>query len=78
MSTELTGRQYYDSDGRLLFVHDGISKGRWWGTFRWRSTTRSLQRKKSVDLPMRTTRALAQQDLDAYATRRGLQVWDRP
>ena len=57
---------YLDADGRSLFVSDGISSGRSWGTF-YRKPSGSLARVKSPKLPMRPTASEAQADLDIYA-----------
>ena len=69
-----SGTVYADATGRWLFVSDGISGGRQWGAFYRRSTDKtsenncgSLCRVKSPRLPMRSTWAEAQADLDAYA-----------
>lgn len=67
--SEIEAAQYTDGK-RTLFVSDGISGGRQWGTFR-RKPSGSLQRVKSPMLPMRTSRARAQVDLDAWAASRG-------
>lgn len=59
-------RTYRDKKNRVLFVSDGISTGRAWGTF-YRKPSGSLKRLVSCNLPMRPSREVAQADLDAYA-----------
>lgn len=61
-------------DGRILFVHDGISSGKTWATY-YRKPSGSLKRVASKDLPLRPTRAEAQSDLDRWA---GHQRWATP
>jgi hypothetical protein len=53
-------------DGKILFVADGISAGKNFGTF-FRKPTGNLKRVRSPHLPMRANRAEAQDDLDRYA-----------
>lgn len=48
-----------------MFVHDGISNGRSWGTYR-RMPTGSLERVVSARLPLRDTREEAEADLRRY------------
>jgi hypothetical protein len=62
---------YRDPKGRVLFVHDGISGGRWWATY-WRPKAWTLRRLKSPKLPLRRTRAEALSDLNQYAADNGL------
>jgi len=63
---------YWLPDGRILFVDDGISKGKAWGTFYRVQQTGSLRRFKSPSLPMRPTQKCAEEDLAAYASRHRL------
>lgn len=65
------GSRCYASQGRILFVHDGISDGRTFATF-WRPRPWTLRRFKSPHLPLRKTREEAQADLDRYAAEHGL------
>lgn len=60
----MMARTYLGKQG-VLFVHDGISNGREWGTFYRDPRTGSLRKLRS--LPMRRTIAEAQHDLDEYA-----------
>ncbi|NPV70306.1 MAG: hypothetical protein HPY55_06630 [Firmicutes bacterium] len=62
-------KRFIDKDGREVFVHDGISDGRWWGAFKRKANGR-LQRVKAV--PVYEDRVEAECALDAYAARRGL------
>lgn len=62
---------YIDYDGREVFVHTGISGGKYWGSFKWRSSY-SLERVKSPAMPMVRDRAEAQRNLDAWAVRKRL------
>lgn len=57
---------YRDHLGRTLFVHDGISSGKTWGTY-YRKSPTHLRRVVSPALRLRETREQAQADLDAYA-----------
>jgi ParB/RepB/Spo0J family partition protein len=70
-------RTYLDDQGRELFVSDGISGGRTWGTYR-RKPTGSLERVTSSALPLRPTRDRAQRDLDDRAGRKSWRVADEP
>lgn len=63
---------YLDKRGRVLFVSDGISRGRTWFTA-YRLRTGGRQRFKSPVLPLRQTREEAQADLDAHARTHGLE-----
>ena len=54
----------------MLFVADGISQGRQWGTF-YGKANGALARHRG--LPMRGTRDEAEQDLREYAGRKGLE-----
>ncbi len=60
-------------DGRILFVHDGISSGRHWYTF-YRKRSGSLKRflPKKILLPGRATKAEAEKDLEFYAVQNNL------
>lgn len=58
---------YRDDQGRLLFVHDGISRGKEWGTF-YRRPGGGLKRFRG--LPMRALREQAEEDLRLRALRR--------
>jgi hypothetical protein len=51
-----------DRRGRVLFVSDGISGGKTWGTY-YRKPSGSLKRLVSKHLPLRTSRAAAEADL---------------
>lgn len=62
---------YRDHQGRILFVHCGISGGRTWGTY-YRRSSNALRRFVSPALRLRETREQAQADLDAYAKKMGL------
>jgi hypothetical protein len=57
---------YRDHQGRILFVHCGISGGKTWGTY-YRKSPTHLRRVVSPALKLRETREQAQADLDAYA-----------
>lgn len=70
-------RAYVDRKGRILFVHDGISNGRWWATY-YRLPNGSLKRYVSPHLPSRTNKADAQDNLDRYARRRRWHEADIP
>ncbi|MCL4514703.1 MAG: hypothetical protein M1379_03825 [Firmicutes bacterium] len=59
-------------DGRILFVHDGISDGKWWGTFYRKASGSSLKRFVAPSLPMREQKAQAEKDLEFYAVRNNL------
>lgn len=61
----------------VVFVSDGISRGRSWGTF-YRLPSGSLRRLVRKSLPMRVTRDEAQADLDAYAKEIGWKPWSPP
>lgn len=50
---------------RTIFVSDGISQGKSWGTFFW-TATGSIKRLTSPKLPMRPTKEQAQADLDDF------------
>lgn len=52
-------------DIEKLFISDGISDGKQWGTFE-RKPNGSLRRIKSKYLPMRPTKEKAKADLAAY------------
>lgn len=58
---------FRDRLGRVLFVHDGLSSDKRWGTF-YRRDNGSLRRVCSPYLPMRADRADAEGDLELYAT----------
>lgn len=62
-----------DRPFRVLFVDDGISRGRSWATY-WRKENGSVARFKSPQLADRPTRLEAQADLDAYADTAGMEV----
>ena len=64
-------RQYRDRKGRVLFVHDGISGGKWWATY-WRPRPWTLRRSRYPELAPRRTPVEAQRNLDAFASRNGL------
>lgn len=59
-----------DRQGRRLFVSDGISSGKAFGTF-YRKPFGSLKRLVSKSLPMCSTRVEAEADLAAFAHRNG-------
>jgi len=65
-------KQYYDDDGGLIFVSQGISKSHWM-TVRQKKPTSGTHRVVSPALPLREDRYQAQEDLDAYALKR---KWD--
>jgi len=73
----MSARTYLDTDGREMFVHDGISGGRSWGTFR-RKPSGSLQRVCSPALPMQPTQGKAQMDLDDRAKFKGWKAVGEP
>lgn len=58
-------------DGRKLFICDGISGGRFWGTF-FKKANGSLARFKTASLPMRPKKRDAEADLQRYAEANGL------
>jgi len=60
-----------DRRTRILFVSDGISGGTCWCTY-WRKPNGSLARLKTPRLPLRSTWAGAQADLDEYACKHKL------
>lgn len=66
-------KRYYDDAGALVSVTCGISKGDKWMTVRQKTPKAGTHRIKSPKLPVRGTRAEAQQDLDAYAI---IKKWD--
>jgi hypothetical protein len=57
---------YIANDGRILFIHDGISDGKTWATY-YRKSPTHRKRLISPALPLRETREQAQADLDGYA-----------
>jgi hypothetical protein len=58
---------YFDpKNDRVIFISDGISDGRQFGTF-YRKRNGSLKRFVSPHLPMRKKKCDAQIDLDKYA-----------
>jgi len=61
---------WIDRYGKKLFISDGISKGKQWGTF-CRNKKGSLQRIKSPDLPMVDTKLKAQNMLNQWAHAKG-------
>jgi len=58
-------------DGRKLFVCDGLTSGRYWGTF-FKKANGSLARFKTANLPMRPKKRDAEEDLRRYAEVNGL------
>lgn len=66
-------KQYYDDNGGLVFVSCGIKNDSTWMTIRQKTIRADANRIKSPALPLRTTPAQAQADLDAYALKHG---WD--
>jgi len=66
-----TNRIYQDENGTKVFVSSGISTdGKTWLTVRQKKG-KGTHRVKSPALPIRETLAKAQEDLDAYAERKG-------
>lgn len=59
-------RQYFNRQGRIIFVSDGISGSRAWFTC-FRKSSGSLKRVVTPALPERWNRDDAQADLDAFA-----------
>jgi len=59
--------RYRAPDGRVMFVHDGISRGESWGTY-WRKPSGSLKRYRGIRCER--DRETAQRVLDAYARMR--------
>jgi hypothetical protein len=59
---------YLDGNGDQVFVSSGISSGVW---MTMKQNKGGMHRVKSPNLPVRKTFAQAQEDLDAYAKRRG-------
>ncbi len=53
-----------------VFVHDGLSNGQGWATYR-RAANGSLHRVKSPALPVRESREEAEQDLEKWLARSG-------
>jgi hypothetical protein len=64
---------WLDENGQQIFVSDGISKGRQWGTFR-RNKNGALQRIKSTALPMVGTKSEAQRMLNSWAEAKGYKL----
>ncbi len=62
---------YAIGDGRVLFVDDGISKGKVWGVY-YRKPNGSLKRFRPI--PLCVTPSAAQASLDDYARLRGLEA----
>lgn len=58
--------RYIDELGRVLFVADGISGGKWWATY-YRKPSGSLKRLASKFLPLRESRLAAEADLRLWA-----------
>ena len=66
-----TNRIYLDENGAKVFVSSGIATdGKTWLTVRQKKG-KGTHRIKSPSLPIRETLAKAQEDLDAYAERKG-------
>ena len=66
---------YMDKRGRLLFVSDGFTDGKEWGTF-YRSEQGSLKRFTGKGLEQRETREKAEADLKKYAMEHGFKHVD--
>jgi len=73
----VSDNSYRDMKSRIIFVSDGISDGRHWGTFH-RKPSGALARIKSKFLPMRDIREDAQADLDRYAIARKYPIIKSP
>jgi hypothetical protein len=58
-------------DGRVLFVSDGLARGKYWFTA-WRTPRGGTRRYKSPALPVRESKEQAEADLAAYAEKMGL------
>lgn len=65
----IDARRWMDNSARVFFVSAGISRGTSFMTC-CRTANNSLQRIKSPALPVRTSAAAAQADLDAYAAKK--------
>jgi hypothetical protein len=61
--------KYYGKDGTVIFIEKGLGKE--YGAFR-RSNSGGLHRLKSSELPMVSTKAEGQRNLDAWAKKKGL------
>ncbi|MGE5608127.1 MAG: hypothetical protein ACM359_02640 [Bacillota bacterium] len=69
-----SGVAYHTADGRILFVHTGIGRDTW-GTY-WRKHNGAGALRRFTRLPVRGTKAEAQQDLAGYAALRRLKPVD--
>ena len=70
--SESEPKRYLDDQGRVLFVSGGLSRDKF-GTF-WRSPSGGLHRVKSPAMPMVPSKEEAQQNLDDWAAKKGLQL----
>lgn len=68
---------YYDDTGALVFVAPGrATDGKTWMTLREKTRGGGMRRVLAKALPIRATRDEAQEDLNAYAKRKGWTVCD--
>jgi hypothetical protein len=67
----LLDKKYVGKDGTIIFVSKGLGKE--YGTFR-QSGSGGLHRLKSSELPMVATKSVAQNNLDAWAKKKGLKA----
>lgn len=68
-------QKYVGKDGTVIFVSKGLGKE--YGVFR-QSGSGGLHRLKSSELPMVATKTEAQNNLDAWAKKKGLNAVEEP